>query len=200
MCAAALMKKDLALPIGMDNSGWENLLVLLWMTRFCINLCYKLCVTAGSKLILCNILSKSFICYFNLFFNLRQWIGGGSWDSWGSLTSGLPSLKFRDILSDSSWSCEISSALFLPWFLFPLTSPRCVSPTQGSWGRVWPCLTPLPSWRPWREICPCTSKPMSTLSLRTSSPVYRTQVEDVWPGKCLWRQPACTALSVSSQF
>lgn len=93
MCAAALMKKDLALPIGMDNSGWENLLVLLWITCFCINPCYKLCVTAGSKLILCNILSKSFICYFNLFFNLRQWIGGGSWDSWGSLTSGLPSLK-----------------------------------------------------------------------------------------------------------
>lgn len=53
VCAAALMKKDLALPIG--------------RTYFCINPCYKLCVTAGRKFILCNILSKSFICYFNLF-------------------------------------------------------------------------------------------------------------------------------------
>lgn len=56
VCAAALMKKDLALPIGMDEQ-----------ICFSINPRYKLCVTDKGKLRLHNLLSKSFICCFNLF-------------------------------------------------------------------------------------------------------------------------------------
>lgn len=89
----------------------------------------------------------------------------------------------------------LSTILLSLFSSFLLTSSRCVSPTQGFWGRVWPCLTPPQSSRPWREICPFTSKLMSTLSLRTSSPVSRTQVEDVWRGTCPSMWPSRTALS-----
>lgn len=62
---------------------------------------------------------------------------------------------------------------------------RCASLTLGFWARVWPCPTPPPSWKLLREICPCTSKPTSTLSSRTSSCASRARVEDVWQGNCL---------------
>ena len=81
------------------------------------------------------------------------------------------------------WKGFYISSLLDP--LSPSPSPRCVRPTPGSWGRVWPCLTLPPSWRPWREICPCTSKPTSTPSSRTSSPACRPRAEDVWPGLSL---------------
>lgn len=66
---------------------------------------------------------------------------------------------------------------------FSLTSYRCVNHIQGSLGRVLLYPTPQQFLKHWREIYPCTSKPMNTLSLRTSLPVCKTQVEDVLPGK-----------------
>ena len=56
VCAAALMKKDLALPIGMDEQ-----------ICFSMNPWYKLCVTDKGKLQLYNLMSKSFIYCFNLY-------------------------------------------------------------------------------------------------------------------------------------
>lgn len=68
-------------------------------------------------------------------------------------------------------------------FYFPLATCRSVNHIQASLGRVLLYPTPQQFLKRWREICPCTSKPTNTLSLRTSLPVCRTQVEVALPGK-----------------
>lgn len=76
------MKKDLALPIGMINSQERCLLHLF-------------CISFYNAIIYCFLLfeGENNECFAPFYYYFRQWIGGRSWDPWGSLSSGVLSLN-----------------------------------------------------------------------------------------------------------